>query len=73
MEASTGGTFTWQELKDNFIKDFSFFPVEESIKEVIEEIKKFIEPKNNVNMTNDHILLESTCNNISTKVIQVSS
>ena len=40
MEESKGVTFTWKKLKDNFIKDFSFYPVEECIKEAIGEIKK---------------------------------
>ena len=57
-----------QELKENFIKGFSFFRVEECIKETIEEIKKFIEPKNIGKSTKDQ-QPEPTCNNILTKEI----
>ena len=66
MEEVRGGTFTWKKLKDNFIKDFSFSPAEECIKEAMEKINKFIDPKTNVRSN-------LTCNNIPTKTIQMST
>ena len=44
MEESRRETFFWKSLKNNFIKNFSFSPVEKCLREVVEEIQQFIKP-----------------------------
>ena len=72
MEEARDRTFTRKKLKDNFIKDFSFSPAEECIKEAMEQINKFIDPKTNVRSTKDH-RSNLICNNIPTNTIQMST
>ena len=45
IEESRGETLIYQELKENFIKYFSFTPAKEHIKEAVEEIKRFLQSK----------------------------
>ena len=47
MEEARGETFLWHELRENFIKDFSFIPQNEKLVETAKQIKAFIEPTGN--------------------------
>ena len=38
-----GDTFSWQTLKQNFIKDFSFLPDNENIQPAARQIQQFLE------------------------------
>ena len=40
-----GDTLTWQTLRENFIKDFSFTPDDEKLKPVTKQIQQFIGEK----------------------------
>ena len=42
IEEERGDTFTWKTLKENFIKDFSFNPHEDQLKEATKHIKEFV-------------------------------
>ena len=42
MEEATDETFLWQELKENFIKDFNFIPQNENLVETAKQIKEFV-------------------------------
>ena len=42
MEEARVETFIWQELKENFIKDFRFILEDDKLVEAIEQIKTFI-------------------------------
>ena len=44
MEEERGDTFNQETLKENFIKYFSLSPVEECLKEAVEELEKFNKP-----------------------------
>ena len=43
MEEARGETFFWQELKENFIKDFQFIPQNEKLAETAQQIKQFLQ------------------------------
>ena len=43
MEEAQGKTFQWHELRENFLKDFSFIPQNEKLVETVKQIKAFIE------------------------------
>ena len=43
IEEARGDTFTWKTLKENFIKDFSFNPHEDQLKEATKHIKEFVQ------------------------------
>ena len=45
LEEAKGDTFTWQILRENFIKDFSFTPSDEKLKPVAKQIQQFIGEK----------------------------
>ena len=47
MEKSRGETFTWNELKENFLKDFKFSPQDELLVEASKQIKTFLQPTKN--------------------------
>ena len=42
IEEAWGETFQWHELRENFIKDFSFIPQNEKLVETTKQIKAFI-------------------------------
>ena len=42
MEEARGKTFQWNELRENFTKDFSFIPQNEKLVENAKQIKAFI-------------------------------
>jgi hypothetical protein len=45
IEEACGHTFNWNEIKENFMKDFEFIPKEALWQEVVKEIKKILEKK----------------------------
>ena len=47
MEEARGETFTWNELKENFLKDFKFSSHEKLLVEVSKQIKTFLQPTDN--------------------------
>ena len=67
MEEARGETFLWNEIRENFIKDFSFIPQNEKLVEIVKQIKEFIEPTGNDNLTQNYDRPTITCNNIQTK------
>ena len=69
MEESRGETFQCHELRENFIKDFSFIPQNEKLVETTKQIKAFIEPTENNTLTQNYDRPTITCNNIQTKTI----
>ena len=69
MEEAQGGTFQWHELRENFIKDFSFIPQNEKLVETAKQIKAFIEPIGNNTLTQNYDRSTITCHNIQTKTI----
>ena len=50
MEEAQGETFLWHELRENFIKDFSFIPQDKKLVETAKQIKAFIGPTKNKNL-----------------------
>ena len=64
MEEALGETFIWQELKENFIKDFRFIPEDAKLVEETEQIKNFIQPTAHHTSTHNHNQLKESCNNI---------
>ena len=47
MEEALGETFLWNELREIFIKDFSFIPEDGKLVEATKQRKTFIQPTNN--------------------------
>ena len=50
MEEARGETFQWNELRENFTKDFNFIPQNEKLVKTAKQIKTFIEPIGNNNL-----------------------
>ena len=73
MEEARGETFQWQELRENFLKDFSFIPQNEKLLETAKQIKTFIEPIGNNTLIQNYDRLTIPCNNIQTKIITQST
>jgi hypothetical protein len=46
IEEACGHTFNWNEIKENFIRDFEFIPEEAHLQEATKEIKNFLEKTN---------------------------
>ena len=67
LEEERGETLDWKEIRQNFISDFQFQPVNENIKEVVEEIKGFITQQKDTNHE------ESTCLSVSKTEKEVCS
>ena len=72
MEEARGKTFQWNELRENFTKDFSFIPQNEKLVETAKQIKAFIEPTRNNSLIQKHDQLTIPCNNIQTNIIRQS-
>ena len=53
MEEARGETFLWHELRENFIKDFSFIPQDEKLVKTSKQIKASIEPTENKTLKYD--------------------
>ena len=68
MEEDRGETFLWHELRENFIKDFSFIPQNEKLVETAKQIKAF-----NNTLTQNYDRPKITCNNIQTKTTPQST
>ena len=47
MEEAQGETFLWNELRENFIKDFNFIPEDEKLVKATKQIKTFVESTTN--------------------------
>ena len=63
MEEARGETFTWNELKENFINDFKFSSWDELLVEARKQIKKFLQLIDNKITTEDQLSQQnSTCN-----------
>ena len=73
MEEAQGETFIWQELKENFIKDFRFIPKDTKLDEAIEQIKTFIQLTIHRISTQNHNRLKASCNNIQSNRIPQST
>ena len=67
MEEAQGETFLWQEIKENFIKDFNFEPQNENLVETAKQIKAFVQPTENKTLKHDRPTTK--CNNIQTGTI----
>ena len=52
MEEARGENFLWNELRENFIKDFSFISKDKKLVEATKQIKTFIQPTNNKSTQN---------------------
>ena len=73
MEEDQGETFLWHELRENFIKDFTFIPQDEKLVETAKKIKAFLEPTGNKTLTQNYDQPKITCNNIQTKTTPQST
>ena len=71
LEEARGDTFTWQTLRENFIKDFSFTPDDEKLKPVAEQIQQFIGAKSSNETVETNLTKE--CRHTSTDEIQHST
>ena len=67
MEEARGETFLWHELRENFIKYFSFIPQDENLIETAKQIKTFVEPTEKKTLKYDRPIIK--CNNIQTSTI----
>ena len=63
MEEAWGKTVMWNELRENFIEDFSFIPEDEKLVEATKQIKTFIQLTNNKS-TQNKTRPKATCHNI---------
>ena len=67
MEEARGETFLWNELRENFIKDFSFILQDENLIETAKQIKEFVQLTENKTLKYDRLTIK--CNNIQTGTI----
>ena len=67
MEEARGETFLWHELRENFIKYFSFIPQDENLIETAKQIKAFLELTEKKTLKYDRPTVK--CNNIQTRTI----
>ena len=54
MEEAQGKTFQWNQLRENFINDFSFIPQNENQVETAKHIKAFIKPSRDNSLIPNH-------------------
>ena len=74
MEEVRGETFTWNELKENFLNDFKFLSQDELLVKESKEIKTFLQPTNNtIEIENRRSQQNATCHNIQLTKIQHST
>ena len=73
MEEERGETFQWNELRENFTKEFNFIPQNQKSVETAKQIKEFIEPTRNNSLIQNHDRPTIPCNNIQTKIIPQST
>ena len=72
MEEDWGETFLWHEIRENFIKDFSFVPQDEKLVETTKQIKPFVGPTEKRNLKQNQDQPTIKCNNIQTRTIPQS-
>ena len=72
MEDARGETFLWNEIRENFIKDFSFIPEDTNLVETTKQIKAFIQLTSNES-TQNRIQLNTVCYNIRSNKIPQST
>ena len=63
MEEEWGETFLWNEIKENFIKDFKFIPEDDQLVEATKQIETFIKPTIISTSTETHNSLNASCHN----------
>ena len=73
MEEYWGGTFLWHELRENFIKDFSFIPQDKKLVETAKQIKAFVGPTENKNLIQNQDRPTINCKNVQTGTIPQST
>ena len=71
IEEARGDTFTWETLRENFIKDFSFTHDDEKLKPIAKQIQQFIGVKSSNEMVENNPTKE--CRHTSTDEIQHST
>ena len=54
MEESQGETFLWNEITENFIKDFKFIPKDDELVKATKPIKNFLTSTVNNSLTETH-------------------
>ena len=64
MEEARRETLLWNELKENFIKDFKIILEDDQLVEATKKIKTFIKPTVNSTSTETHNRPNDSCNNI---------
>ena len=62
MEEARGETFLWNELRNFFIKDFSFTLEDEKLVEATKQIKKFVQ--HNTSKSTQNSQLNASCQSI---------
>ena len=72
MEEAQGETFLWNEIRENFIKDFSFIPENTKLVEATKQIKTFIQPTTNKSTQNNN-QPNAACHNIRSSKIPKST
>ena len=73
MEEAQGEKFLWNELREKFIKVFSFIPQNEKLVKTAKQIKAFVGPTENRNLKQNQDRLTINCNNIQTETIPQST
>ena len=73
MEEARFEIFQWNELKENFTKEFSFILQNKKLVETAKQIKAFIEPTRNNSMIPNYDRPTIPCNNIQTNIIPQST
>ena len=71
MEEARGETFLWNELRENFIKDFNFIPKDEKLVEATKQIKTFVQSTTNKSTHNSRP--NAACHNIRSNKIPQST
>ena len=54
MEEARGEMILWNELKENFIKDFKFIPEYDQLVKATKQIKTFLKPSASNSLTRTH-------------------
>ena len=64
MEEARGETLLWNEITENFIKDFKFIPEYDQLVESTKKIKSFIKANISSSSTGTHNRPNASCHNI---------
>ena len=73
MEEARGEMFIWNELKENFTKDFKFIPEDDKLVEAMKQIETFIQLNVHHNSTQNNNRPKASCNNIQSNKIPKST